>query len=144
MSNCNIIIDDQNFINFDQVKGLSEYRMKFDWDGKTLEWTQKKNPLDPSIRGHDLKVCENGGCIVTNGATSLHFIGLSLSTTPNLVLLDGALATDWAYAVGHKIKINGGLNSFKENPSKAYAAKLTKLYVQLPGKNLKFLLSIGP
>ena len=53
---CNIVLDDSNFMNFDQVANLPEYRMKFDWDGKTLEWTQKSNPLDPAFWDHEGQV----------------------------------------------------------------------------------------
>ena len=57
LSSCNVKMDDFNFLNFDQVKGLSEYRMKFDWgSGGTLEWTQSSNPLSVQGRSQQLTV----------------------------------------------------------------------------------------
>lgn len=105
ISSCDITVDDSNFLNFDQVKGLSSYRMKFEWDGKrTLEWTQPFNPLDPEIKGSDMKVCQNNGCKLSQGVKAVNFQGLSLSDQQGNTLMDGTSGSRWFYAVGWRKK----------------------------------------
>ena len=77
---CDVQIDTSNFINFDKVKGLSSYKMRFVWDGtNTLEWTQKTNPLDPSFTNSNLLVCQKNGCKTAGDADTGLFGGLTLS-----------------------------------------------------------------
>ena len=107
--------------------------MKFDWDGRTLEWTQTPNPLDPDFKGKNLDVCKNG-CITTNGASSLDFVGLTLSSTPVNSLLDGVSDFSYAYSVGYKSAIADKGPAYILNPRTTfdygkYWAKMTKLYV---------------
>merc|ERR1712048_339406 len=101
LSSCNVQIDDETFINFDQVRDLAEYQMKFEWENHltphTLEWTQQPNPL--SVTDQNLNVCANNGCTTTGNARTTDFHGLSISSNPN-ALLDGMEGGSWFYAVG--------------------------------------------
>ena len=49
-SSCDVAIDDTNFINFDKIKGQSDFTFKLQWesDGKyeDLSWKQAGNPLE--------------------------------------------------------------------------------------------------
>ena len=105
-SSCNIFLDDENFINLDQYQYQRQYRLKLQWDGdKTIEWTQKNNPLDQSVSNTNQRVCENNGCILSDGLLKVGiidtFAGLSISTTKELTLLDGYVGSDWWYSIGY-------------------------------------------
>ena len=46
LDSCNVFVDSENFINFDDVKDFSSFDFALRWDGqKTLKWTQNENPL---------------------------------------------------------------------------------------------------
>ena len=125
LASCNVQIDSDNFVNFDQVKNLPYYRMKFEWDNKhTLEWTQQPNPLSVS-NARDINPCKNNGCTTSGSATTYRFAGLSLSTMP-IALLDGTTDNNhWYYAVGTSSR--WGVNIPAWPPSGS--ATLTQLYV---------------
>ena len=134
LASCNIHNDKDNFINFDQVKGLPQYRMKLEWNNQgTLEWTQPNNPL--AVTDLDQKVCPNG-CKTSKGVTAYNFVGLSLSTTPG-VLLDGKQGDGWFYAVGTNTEWEGGIPAVNDKNSNP-AANSVKLFVFKPGTFINY------
>ena len=56
LSSCDVKVDDENFINFDQIKNFDQFYFKFEWDDQhTMTWEQVENPLSANRRGH--KIC---------------------------------------------------------------------------------------
>ena len=126
-------IDSNNYINFDQVKDLPTYRMKFIWnDEHTLEWTQSKNPI--SVKDVDFDPCANPfGCRMSSDyVKNVNFIGLSLSNTDK-TLLDGVSGNRWWYAIGHRETHQGGQPAFMTSANGGKLSYNTKLLVWLEG-----------
>ena len=126
---CNIYQDISNFINFDHVSYLQNYRMKFIWDDfHTLEWTQELNPLEVSKR--DLNVCANNGCLSSPKDTEWKdFVGLSKSDDH---ILSGTIHKDY-YTIGYDSDINTAFRyTDPDDERRTYMAVLTKLFVFLP------------
>lgn len=80
LESCNLKDDEHNFINFDTVKHLSQYRMKLQWNGAlTLEWTQNANPLN--VYDTNLNVDCTNNCFASPGVGYASFEGLSKSSS---------------------------------------------------------------
>ena len=129
LDNCNIFIDNQNFMNFDQIRNLQSYRFKLEWEGgESIEWTQTDNPL--SVTNKNMNVCANNGCRVSAGMPDLRFEGLSLSSAPWFTLLDGIASEGWwYYSVGYKIHHSGGAPSYLSWDGIEGIKMRTKLYI---------------
>ena len=129
LGDCNIEVDEDNFIRFDSLGEFGPYRFKLEWERNnvvtSLEWTQALNPL--SVIGLDMEPTD---VVWSNGNPCGTFHGLSL-TTRTETLLDGKNGGDWYYSVGNSIEWKGGNPAVDCGGVYPTTADRTSLYVGL-------------
>ena len=106
LGDCNIVVDEDNFIRFDLLGQSGPYRLKLEWEKNgvitSVQWTQELNPL--AATGQDMAPSD---MVWSHGNPCLSFSGLSLTTRAE-TLIDGKNGGDWHYSVGFSVYYNGG------------------------------------
>ena len=104
LGDCNIRVDEDNFINFNLLKPSGPYNFKLQWESKGetqyMTWVQDKNPLASVNQDMNAQnVAYSNNLWPFDG-----FNGLSLSSRgDDRTLIDGlGKHNDWWYSVGYK------------------------------------------
>ena len=109
LGDCNVKIDDDNFINFNGLEEFEEFHFKIVWNegesvatdgtndkGMSLEWKQSANPLaetDQNMNPTEIR-------LLPMDIVPPLFDGLSVSTRAD-TLLDGNVGKWWWYSIGY-------------------------------------------
>ena len=119
LGDCNRFANAENYLNFDLLcPNEAEYKFKFVWNNGVIsphetspndqdyamEWTQSLNPLSAT----DTDMNPTGAVLIPSGNTPPLFKGLSFSSGPDWVLLDGNVGGWRWYYVGYKRNHHGG------------------------------------